>query len=207
MEHAFLQGTLLGLGLIVAIGAQNIFVLKQGLLRQHVFWVALICTVCDIVLMGAGVFGVGTLLSQNATLTRVLAFLGAAFVVYYGLRAWRSAWVGSSGMHLDGSAAAVSVKRVVLITLAITLLNPHVYVDTLLLVGGIAATYEEQHKLGFWLGTSVASIVWFFSLAYGAVLLSPWLRSRGVWRVIDTLIGVFMMWIGWYLLQYGITSV
>lgn len=206
MEQAFLQGAVLGLGLIVAIGAQNVFVLKQGLLRQHVFWVALICTVCDIILMGAGVFGVGTLLSQNATLTRVLAFLGAAFVAYYGFRAWRSAWLGSSGMHLDGSAAKVSLKRVVLITLAITLLNPHVYVDTLLLVGGIAATYEEQHKLGFWLGTSAASIVWFFSIAYGAVLLSPWLRSRLVWRVIDTLIGVFMMWIAWYLVQYGIAS-
>lgn len=203
MFAMILKGALVSGALIVAIGAQNAFVLKQGLLKRHVFWVAAICFGCDFMLIGAGVLGLGSLLGQNALLSGLLSLAGGLFLLWYGFNSLRSAF--SSKRHslvADGEAVSGSLKKTVAATFAVTLLNPHVYVDTVMLVGGVAAPLAQQEKIWFLLGAVGVSFCWFFGLAYGARLLKPLFANPRAWKVLETLIGIGMWYLAFGLLRH-----
>jgi L-lysine exporter family protein LysE/ArgO len=206
---ALVAGLGLGFSLIVAIGAQNVFVLRQGIRREHVFVVATICAVSDALLIAAGVGGMGAALQAAPWLVGVARWAGAAFLVGYGVLAARRALRGTeSGLVVEheGSGAAASpasrggvttVTRtaalpVVLTCLALTWLNPHVYLDTVVLLGSVGATYGDQRWI-FAVGAMIASVVWFFGLAYGARLLGGVLASTRAWRILDGIIAVVML--------------
>ncbi|NNM65410.1 MAG: LysE family transporter [Burkholderiales bacterium] len=189
---AFIQGLALSLGLIVAIGAQNAFVLRQGLRREHVGSIVLFCAAADAVLMTAGVLGMEQALGARPGLVRALALAGAAFLTVYGLKALRRArhshalttTAGESGL---GKGAAVAQAA------AFTLLNPHVYLDTVLLVGSIGTQQPAQLRGWFIAGASVASLGWFGLLGYGARWLAPWFARPRAWQILDGLVGLTMM--------------
>jgi L-lysine exporter family protein LysE/ArgO len=189
----FAQGLLLSLGLIVAIGAQNAFVLRQGLRREHVGSVVAFCAVADAVLITAGVFGMAQALGDRPMLARGLALGGAVFLAVYGWRALQRARqisaldVTASGQTLSRGAALAQAA-------AFTLLNPHVYLDTVLLVGSIGAQQPAPLQGWFAAGASTASLLWFGALGFGARWLAPWFARPRAWQVLDALIGV-TMWV------------
>ena len=189
MTSAFLNGFVLGASLIIAIGAQNAFILKQGLLRQHVFILCLICALSDALLIAAGVGGLGTLISSNPALIKGITLFGALFLAAYAFMAFRRAFHASSmGVSVEGSSLGKAIATV----LALTFLNPHVYLDTVLLLGGLSSRYEGEARLAYGIGAMLASFVWFFSLGYGARLLLPLFQKPYAWRVLDILIGIVM---------------
>jgi len=202
--NALLQGFLVSGGLIVAIGAQNAFVLKQGLRCWQVLPIVLTCFLCDFSLMTLGVFGLGTLIGESRVASVALALVGALFLTVYGARAFRAAWRGGAMMTADGAEAAGSARQAVLLTLAITLLNPHVYLDTVVIVGGIAGTLSPAAKVLFLCGAVAASALWFFALGFGARLLLPLFRRPLTWRLLDAVIGVVMWAIAFSLLRYAV---
>lgn len=193
---AALAGLSLGLSLIIAIGAQNVFVLRQGIARQHVGVVVAICAASDALLILAGVAGLGAVLLRVPWLIGAVRWFGAAFLLAYGLLAARRAWLGSDeALVAEGAAPSGSRTRlatVVATCLALTWLNPHVYLDTVFLLGSVAATHGEQ-RWAFALGAMVGSATWFSSLGFGARHLARWLRTRRAWRVLDSAIAVLMV--------------
>ncbi|MGL4636536.1 MAG: LysE/ArgO family amino acid transporter [Beijerinckiaceae bacterium] len=181
MLKAFLAGFLLGGSLIVAIGAQNAFVLRQGLLRQHVLPLVLFCAISDALLIFAGVAGAGALMKQVPGLFLVAGLGATLFLVWYGFVALKRA-MRPEAMIMQGEAA-LSLSAALAQAAAFTWLNPHVYLDTVVLVGSLSATYQNP----WWFGTgaAVASFVWFFGLGYGARLLAPLFAKPMAWRVLD----------------------
>ena len=188
---SFLRGLGLGASLIVAIGAQNAFVLRQGLRREQAVLVAAICALCDAALITAGALGVGSIVAHWPLLARLTSLAGAAFLLYYGLRAFLSARHPGS---LRVSESVLPRSSVIASTLSVSLLNPHVYLDTVVLVGGLAAQYAAPPRVFFAAGAITASCLWFFSLALGAGHLAPLFMRPRAWQVLDCLIGV-VMWI------------
>ncbi|CAH0196031.1 MULTISPECIES: LysE/ArgO family amino acid transporter [unclassified Microbacterium] len=193
---SFLAGLGLGLSLIVAIGAQNAFVLRQGIRREHVLAVIIICALSDAVLIVAGVAGLGFLIERMPWLVVVAQWLGAAFLLTYGLlaarRALRGTDLGLSAQALTRARPGGRLVPVVLTVLALTWLNPHVYLDTVLMLGSIAATHGDERWI-FAAGAVVASIVWFTALGYGARYLGRWLNTARAWRILDGVIAVIMI--------------
>jgi L-lysine exporter family protein LysE/ArgO len=185
------QGLALSFGLIVAIGAQNAFVLRQGLRREHVGSVVLLCAVADAVLIAAGVLGMAQALGQSPGLARALALAGAAFLAVYGGRALRRA---RQPQRLEASAAGSSLSRAAALAQAagFTLLNPHVYLDTVLLVGSIGAQQPAALQGWFIAGAAGASLAWFSLLGFGARWLAPWFARPQAWQMLDGLIGLTM---------------
>ncbi|WP_170769141.1 LysE/ArgO family amino acid transporter [Ruegeria lacuscaerulensis] len=190
MSTSLIAGFALGFSLILAIGAQNAFVLRQGLRREHVFPLCLTCAVSDAILIAAGVAGFGTLAQAVPWFETAMRYGGAIFLTWYGLRSLRSAWNGGAVMEVQGGQRA-SLQSVLLTVLAFTWLNPHVYLDTVVLIGSISAQYED--RLAFAVGAMTASFVFFFSLGYGAGVLSPIFARPRAWQVLDTIIGVVML--------------
>lgn len=188
---AYLAGLAAGAGLIVAIGAQNAFVLRQGLQRAHVGVVVLVCILADISLIVLGVGGMGLAVQQHPGLLQWLRFAGAAFLAAYGLFALKRAWQGESGLQPAGNGDT-SRRRAVLACLGFTLLNPHVYLDTVVLLGSLSTHYGGG-RWPFAAGASTASMLWFLSLGYGARLLLPVFRSPMAWRVFDVAVAIFML--------------
>ncbi|MGF0318148.1 LysE/ArgO family amino acid transporter [Nocardia fluminea] len=189
---AALSGLGFGLSLIVAIGAQNAFVLRQGVRGQHVLPVVAVCAVSDIVLIGAGVAGFGTVVESFPAVLTVARYAGAAFLVGYALLAARRA-LGSSALITDAAGASVAVGASVLTCLALTWLNPHVYLDTLVLLGSFASTYAAPDRWFLAAGAMLASVLWFLALGYGARRLGPLFARPIAWRVLDSLIAVIML--------------
>lgn len=184
-------GVALGLTLIVAIGAQNAFVLRQGLRREHVGPVVAFCAAADAALMWAGVAGLGQVLGDNPGLASGLTVGGAAFLAAYGLRAlWRALRPGS--LQAAGGAQAIGLGQALAQTAAFTFLNPHVYLDTVLLVGSVGAQMGAA-RWWFATGAALASLGWFSALGYGARWLAPVFARPGAWRVLDAAIGVVML--------------
>lgn len=200
---SFLHGFVVCFGLIVSIGAQNAFLLKQGLLKQHIFWIATICFVCDVLLMGIGVLGLGTLISQSPLISLILALVGAVFLFTYGSRSFISAYRGTTQLLAEQNNLNTNLKKTVLITLAITLLNPHVYIDTVVIVGGIGGTLNFEQKIGFLSGALLCSFLWFFGLGYGAGMLSGYFKKRRTWQILDSITGLIMYAIAFSLLIYA----
>ncbi|MCW3493665.1 L-lysine exporter [Microbacterium sp. SSM24] len=209
-----LAGLGLGFSLIIAIGAQNLFVLRQGLRREHVFVVAAICAASDALLIALGVSGVGFVLQAVPWLVDAVRWAGAAFLVTYGVLAARRAWrpsdralavdEGAPGEGLpsgvSGSTGSATATRsrllpVVLTCLALTWLNPHVYLDTVFLLGTVANTHGDERWL-FAAGAMAASVIWFFGLAFGARYLGRWLSTPRAWRILDAVIAVVMIALG-----------
>ena len=189
MWQSYLNGLLVAFGLIMAIGTQNAFVLAQSLRREHHLPVAAFCVVCDALLVAAGVFGLATLLAQNPVLLGVARWGGAVFLLWYGTQALRRAFSKSS-LEQSAGQTARSLKAVMLSALAVTLLNPHVYLDTVLLIGSLGA--QQSVPGAYVVGAASASLMWFFTLALGAAWLAPWLARPNTWRVLDLLVAVMM---------------
>ena len=189
--HAFFAGFALGFSLILAIGAQNAFVLKQGLQRAHVFAVCLTCAVSDAILISAGVGGASLIVSE--WLLSVLRWAGVAFLVVYGARAFLAAWRGGEVLTATGKTSR-SLAATLATCLAFTWLNPHVYLDTVVLIGLVSARWEGQ-QLAFGIGAVLASFTFFFGLGYGARLLAPFFARPGSWRVLDAGVGATMWFI------------
>jgi len=195
---AALTGFLTGLSLIVAIGAQNAFVLRQGLRRQHVLLVVAVCAVSDLVLIVAGVAGIGTIVERAPAVLVVVRWCGAAFLLGYGLLAARRALRGG---QLEAAAdRPLGASAVLAASLAFTWLNPHVYLDTVLLVGSVASTHGTPGRWWFAFGAGLASIGWFTALGFGARTLTPLFRRPQAWRVLDGGIAVVMLTLAAWLL-------
>lgn len=176
--------------LILAIGAQNAFVLRQGLLRAHVFPLALFCGLSDAVLITAGILGFGALVEVYPQFPALMAYAGATFLVCYGALRLKAAWQGDYAMQLAGDTG--SLRATIATAAAMTWLNPHVYLDTLALIGAISTQFLGTAKVAFGAGAVLSSFVFFFSLAYGARYLAPLMRSARAWRILDVIIAVVM---------------
>jgi L-lysine exporter family protein LysE/ArgO len=193
---AVLPGLLTGLSLIAAIGAQNAFVIRQGLTRRYVFEVALVSAALDAALIVLGVAGLGVLIANVPLLFEVIRWFGVAYLVWFGIGSLRRVFAPEV-MSLTGDAAATR-RTIVLSTISFSLLNPHVYLDTVVFLGSIANQFTDS-KWWFALGACLASFVWFFSIAYGARSLARYVTSRKFWQVLDTVIALTMFTIAGYL--------
>ena len=189
---AALPGFAMGAGLIIAIGAQNAFVLRTGLTRRHVLPVVLLCAFSDAVLILAGVGGFGALVASSPILTDAAALGGAVFLTFYGARAAWSAFRPGSLNAAQAAEAAPGLIPTLATAAALTWLNPHVYLDTVVLLGGIAGQYPMPDRAAFGAGAVLASFTWFFALGYGARLLAPVFAKPMAWRVLDALIALVM---------------
>jgi L-lysine exporter family protein LysE/ArgO len=193
LDHllAATQGFALGASLIIAIGAQNAFVLRQGLKRQGVLLVTTICFLCDAVLIALGAGGFAGLVAAVPGLPAVAAWGGAVFLIGYGARAFRAA-LKPTRLLAGGDGAGLSPPALAGATLAVSLLNPHVYLDTVVLLGSVAAQYPATERIAFALGGIGASAVWFYGLGYGAARLAPIFARPAAWRLLDLAIGTVM---------------
>ncbi len=186
---ALVPGFFTGLSLIVAIGAQNAFVIRQGLAKSYVFLVVAICAVIDALLIALGIAGLGALITATPWLLEFIRWFGVAYLTWFGLKSFRRAF-SKQQMDLSGSTSDTA-KKVAASVLGFTLLNPHVYLDTVILVGSIGNQFGDQ-RWWFGAGAMAASFVWFFGLGYGAKAASRFMTKPVFWRVLDTSIGVVM---------------
>ncbi len=185
-----LTGLLTGLSLIVAIGAQNAFVLRQGLRREHVGVVVSICAASDLLLIAAGTLGIGTIVQRAPVALTVLRWGGVVYLVWFALASFRKA-LRPGELHESGRSVR-SLRSIALTTLALTYLNPHVYLDTVLMLGNLA-NQHPQERWWFAAGAGLGSIVWFTGLGFGARMLAGPLGRRSTWRIIDAAVGVVMV--------------
>jgi L-lysine exporter family protein LysE/ArgO len=185
-----LRGFLLGGSLIIAIGAQNAFILRMGLQKAYVFWLCLVCALSDALLIFLGVAGMGAVVEGNPTLLLVVTLFGAAFLAWYAFVSARRAL--NPGMLETAGGPVPHLRSALAQCLAFTFLNPHVYLDTVVLVGASSAAYLGTAKTAFAVGAAAASFVWFFSLGYGARVLIPLFARKSAWRVLDAAIATVM---------------
>jgi L-lysine exporter family protein LysE/ArgO len=197
---AYATGLLLGASLIVAIGAQNAFVLRQGLSRMHVPLVVTVCVLLDVVLMTIGVGGLAVSIGRDRSALEAAALAGACFLGWYGFGAARRACSGEC-LHAGSRAGAQSARGALAQTLAVSLLNPHVYLDTILLVGCVGARQPAALRPAFLAGACTASLGWFTGLGFGARLMAPLFARPGPWRVLDALVALTMWTIALMLLR------
>lgn len=183
-----------GLALIIAIGAQNAFVLRQGIRGEHIALVVLVCMLSDIVLIGAGIFGIGAVIAAVPAVVMVIRLAGAAFLLGYAALAAKRA-IRPGVLTAAAQQGSLSRKAVLVTALTLTWLNPHVYLDTVLLLGTLA---NQHGELRWWFGAGAAagSVLWFSALGYGAKLLRPIFAKPGAWRVLDGLIAAVMLFLG-----------
>jgi len=199
MLLTFLKGFGTGGGLIIAIGAQNAFVLSQGVKKRHYLIIPLVCAICDALLIALGVTGMGTLIASSQPLSMIAGIGGALFLFIYGLGSFKSAYKGGS---LSASEKTTNtLKSAILTTLAVTLLNPHVYLDTVILLGTLSSQFQTPGHLYFGAGAMVASFAWFFSLSIGGKMLAPFFARELSWRILDTLVGATMWIIAYSVLE------
>lgn len=206
MLSVFFQGLALGAALILPLGPQNAFVMNQGVKRQYHFMTAALCTLSDIALICAGIFGGNALLSQSPLLLMMITWAGVAFLLWYGWGALRTAFSGDVTFS-EETAIKQSRWRIIATVLAVTWLNPHVYLDTFVVLGSLGSQFaSESARQWFAFGTISASILWFFGLALLAAWLSPLLRTARAQRIINLLVGTIMWFIAFQLASQSITS-
>jgi L-lysine exporter family protein LysE/ArgO len=187
-------GFVLGGSLIIAIGAQNAFILRMGLMRQHVFILCLVCALSDAVLIAIGVSGLGAFVDTNPALLKLISIGGGLFLMIYAFLALGRA-IRPQTMK-PAANISQSLAKSLGICLAFTFLNPHVYLDTVVLIGALAAVWPSEQRVVFALGAMGASFVWFFGLGYGARLLKPMFEKQIAWRILDVTIAIVMAWLG-----------
>lgn len=202
MITAAATGFFTAFSLILAIGAQNAFVLRQGLLRRHVGWLCLLCAGSDALLITAGILGFGAVTALYPALPAIMAMSGAAFLVVYGAMRLRAAWRGDYALVLAGQSG--SLRATLVTAFAFTWLNPHVYLDTLGLIGAVSTRFDPAPaKFAFGIAAVSASFVFFYSLGFGARLLAPVMQSARAWRVLDLGIGLVMWGLAAGLLRHA----
>ena len=206
MGSVFLQGLALSLGLIVAIGAQNAFVLRQGLRREHVASVVFFCAISDALLIAAGVLGMAQALGERPMLANALALAGSVFLAVYGWKALNRA-LQQNGLLAAEDGQGLSWASAMAQAAAFTLLNPHVYLDTVLLVGSIGAQQPADLQVWFVAGASSASLLWFCALGFGARWLAPLFAKPRAWQVLDVLIGLTMWVLSGMLVMHLVAAV
>ncbi len=194
-----LQGFGLGATMIIPIGAQNAYVLNQGIKRNHHLTTATICSLLDVIFISLGIFGGGALLSSNEILLTSVTLGGVAFLSFYGFISLRSAFTSTSINESDGEVIARGKRTVILGALAVTVLNPHLYLDTVVILGSIGGQFEGHDRIAFALGTMIASFVWFYSLSIGAAKLGPTLSKPNVKKGIDMAVAAMMFSIAFIL--------
>ena len=195
MISSFFTGFFLGISLIVAIGAQNTFVLRQGILGQHVFYVALFCALADALLICIGITGISFFLNNFIVQFSNLLFgFSAIWLAGYGLIRLKAVFKSDSALEIDSSKSKDLIPTLSILFI-LTFANPHVYLDTMILIGSISQQFSGDHKIAFAFGASLASFVFFFSLAYGAKLLIPLMKSPNSWRKLDFIIALVMFFI------------
>jgi L-lysine exporter family protein LysE/ArgO len=194
----FISGFAVSFSLIVAIGSQNAFILKQGLKREHVFAVCLFCALSDAVLLSAGVAGFGAITARYPDFITFAKLGGALFLLVYGLLSLYASATKSHAMTTSGTTTN-SLKQALLLCIGFTWLNPHVYLDTLVMVGMVST--NAASKVWFAIGAITASVSFFFALGYGARLLAPVFTKPKAWNILDALIGVLMLYLSWHLWQ------
>ncbi|HHF2915770.1 TPA: LysE/ArgO family amino acid transporter [Vibrio diabolicus] len=198
-----LQGFGLGASMIIPIGAQNAYVLNQGIKRNHHLTTATICSILDMIFISLGIFGGGAILSQNEILLTSVTLGGIAFLSFYGLLSLKSAFKSDSDSESKGEVVARGRRTVILGALAVTVLNPHLYLDTVVILGSIGGQFEGHDRIAFALGTMMASFVWFYTLSIGAAKLGPTLSKPRVKKGIDIAVAVMMFTIA-YILASGL---
>lgn len=191
MFSTYFQGLILGFSLCVAIGPQNAFVLKQGLKQQHLLWICLICTLSDAILIFIGIMGFAKVIHLYPDILNGVKCIGAVFLIVYGFQHFQHMRRGGQALHPDGQSPS-SLGKIMLICLGFTWLNPHVYLDTVFLIGSVSTQYEA-HKMAFAWGAISASLLFFFALGYGARFLLPVFQHPRAWQILDGWIGL-MMW-------------
>ncbi len=197
--HGFFAGLSLGFSLILAIGSQNAFLLRQGLKKEYVFVVCLICSISDALLITSGVAGFSLMIAKTPWIESVARYGGALFLLIYGAKSFWSAYSANDGL-LPSGEKITSLGVIIATCLAFTWLNPHVYLDTVVLIGSISTQYTGQ-KIEFALGASLASFIFFFILGYGASILTPVFKNPKSWKILDFLIGCVMWAIGFSLIK------
>ncbi len=200
------EGFGIGAGLIVAIGAQNAFVLKKGIMKQHVFITASTCSVIDIILIVLGSRGLGTVINSNPVLMILATLFGVIFLSIYGIKSFIAVFQSKNLNTEDSVYNGDTLKGTLITILALTVLNPHVYLDTVVLLGSIGARYPIYERYNFTLGACLASFTWFFGLAYGAGFLSFLFKKELTWKILDFVIGCTMFAIVYKLLEFGIEN-
>lgn len=200
--HAYWQGLFMGASLIIAIGAQNAFVLAQGVRRNHALAVAALCAMLDALLIAAGVCGLGTLVANNEFLKGAASLGGAAFLIWFGARSLADAFK-TRGLEADAGIRP-GLGPTLGATLAVSLLNPHVYLDTVVMLGAISGNFPGLGRYYFGAGAATASLIWFFSLSLAGSVLAPVLRRPSAWRVVNLLVCLMVWWVaagllrGWF---------
>ncbi|MFH4731960.1 LysE/ArgO family amino acid transporter [Vibrio diabolicus] len=194
-----LQGFGLGASMIIPIGAQNAYVLNQGIKRNHHLTTATICSILDMIFISLGIFGGGAILSQNEILLTSVTLGGIAFLSFYGLLSLKSAFKSDSESESKGEVVARGRRTVIFGALAVTVLNPHLYLDTVVILGSIGGQFEGHDRIAFALGTMMASFVWFYTLSIGAAKLGPTLSKPRVKKGIDIAVAVMMFTIAYIL--------
>lgn len=202
---AFTTGFALGATLIIAIGAQNAFVLRQGIRREHVAPIVLFCVLADLVLIAAGVAGLAGVLGDSPALVALLTVAGSAFLVWYGIRALRRA-AEPEALHAASGTEPLSLGTAMAQAAGFTLLNPHVYLDTVLLMGSIGTRQPPDMRGWFVGGAACASVVWFTTLGFGARLLAPVFARPRAWQVLDSLVGLTMLTLAVMLVRQGVAG-
>ena len=201
---AVFQGFILGLGMIIPIGAQNAYILGRGINRNHHLLAASICIIFDIVLIAAGIFGASELISSNEVLLLLITWGGVLFLFVYGALSFKAVYLNNYERMITENL--FKSRKVVIATIfAVSLLNPHVYIDTLVILGSVGSQFEGQGKLSFAAGTMLASIIWFYSLATGAAKMGPFLSQPKILRGIDFVVGCIMWAIAFSLFQHTLS--
>ena len=202
---AFTTGFALSATLIIAIGAQNAFVLRQGIRKEHVAPIVAFCAIADLLLIAVGVAGLAGILGDSPTLVALLTIAGSAFLVWYGIRALQRALLPQS-LRAAGGSESLSLANAMAQAAGFTLLNPHVYLDTVLLMGSIGTRQPADLRIWFVGGAACASGVWFTTLGFGARLLAPIFARPRAWQVLDTLVGLTMLFLAVLLIRQGIAG-
>lgn len=192
-QQIFLQGLGLGASLIMAIGAQNTHVIRTGVRGEHVLATVLTCIVVDVALIALGMAGLGSLIESSPTLLGLARYGGAAFLAWYGWRCWSSSLRGGAALALSGQDSRQSLQRALVTVLALSLLNPHVYLDTVVLLGAVGSSLAGDQRGAFAAGAMAASVLWFSALGLGARRFATVLGRPAVWRVIEALTGTLML--------------
>ncbi|NVE00273.1 LysE/ArgO family amino acid transporter [Massilia sp. BJB1822] len=190
--QSYLNGLGLGASLIMAIGAQNAHVLRTGIQRSNVGVTVAACIAIDALLIGLGVAGAGALIQDSPLLLGLARWGGAAFLIWYGLRSWKSL-LGSHSLDLASQSATPTARKALVSVVALSLLNPHVYLDTVVLLGSVGGSYPVEQRTSFSVGAMTASVLWFCALGFGAVRLSSVLQRPIVWKIIEGLTGAIML--------------
>lgn len=201
-----ITGFLLAFSLFAGIGAQNLFVLKQGIMKNHILWVCLCCIACDIILVNLGIFGVGELLSQNKIFMILLGVVGAIFVFFYGLLSLKSAFQTTS-LNLSFAEKKSSLQKTILQTLIITLINPHVYLDTIVILGATSLRYDFSEKIFFSLGIIGASCAWFLCLGFASFKASELFKKPLSWVIVNLFSAGVMFFIAYGLFMFVLEEV